>query len=97
MIYAPGHYRLGNHESGLACSVCHINCYCVLINCCVYLFEDLENKILVLESEKREWTRENEILVQKVKDLEDEAVVKNAKLLELGSMFLVPQVNFKGK
>lgn len=55
----------------------------------------LESKILVLEIEKKEWIQENEKLVQRVKDLEEEAVIKNAKLLELGSMFLVPQVEFK--
>lgn len=48
-----------------------------------------------MECEKKEWIQENEKLIQKVKCLEDEAVMKNAKLLELGSLFLIPQVEFK--
>lgn len=59
------------------------------------MFEVLENKISYLEHEKNEWKQENEKLIQKVKDLEDEAVLKNAKLLELGNLFLIPQVEIK--
>lgn len=57
--------------------------------------EGLENNIYVLEREKREWKQENEKLVQKVKAMEDEAIVKNAKLLELGNLFLIPQIEVK--
>lgn len=38
---------------------------------------------------------ENEKLINKVNNLEDEAVLKNAKLLELGNLFLIPQVEMK--
>ncbi|XP_025415331.1 centrosomal protein of 135 kDa-like [Sipha flava] len=55
------------------------------------------NKVSILECEKNEWTQENEKLTQKVKDLEDEAVLKNAKLLELGNLFLIPQIEVKNK
>lgn len=55
----------------------------------------LENNIYILEREKREWKQENEKLLQQVKALEDEAVVKNAKLLELGNLFLIPQIEVK--
>lgn len=48
-----------------------------------------------MESEKKEWKQDNEKLIEKIKDLEDEAVLKNAKLLELGNLFLIPQVNIK--
>lgn len=49
----------------------------------------------ILENEKKELKQENEKLLQKVKDLEDETVLKNAKLLELGNLFLIPQVEIK--
>lgn len=65
------------------------------INIIVYYLEGLENNIYVLERETREWKQENEKLIQKVKALEDEAVVKNAKLLELGNLFLIPQFEVK--
>lgn len=48
-----------------------------------------------MESDQKEWEHENEKLLQKVKILEDEAVLKNAKLLELGNLFLIPQIEFK--
>jgi len=48
-----------------------------------------------LESEKKEQKRENEKLIEKVKHLEDEAVIKNSKLLELGNLFLIPQLETK--
>ncbi|VVC32431.1 Hypothetical protein CINCED_3A018546 [Cinara cedri] len=57
----------------------------------------LEQKISILESEKKEWEQENEKLLQNVKVLEDEAVLKNAKLLELGNLFLIPQIEIKNK
>lgn len=57
--------------------------------------EVLENNIYILENEKKELKQENEKLLQKVKDLEDETVLKNAKLLELGNLFLIPQVEIK--
>lgn len=50
-----------------------------------------------MECEKKERLKDNEELIKKVKDLEDEAVSKNAKLLELGNLFLIPQVEIKGK
>lgn len=50
-----------------------------------------------MECEKKERLQDNEELIKKVKDLEDEAVLKNAKLLELGNLFLIPQVEIKGK
>lgn len=59
------------------------------------LFKALQKKVSILECEKNEWTQENEKLTQKVKDLEDEAVLKNAKLLELGNLFLIPQIEVK--
>jgi len=48
-----------------------------------------------LESEKKEWKQENEKLTKKVDQLEDEAIIKNAKLLELGNLFLIPQLETK--
>lgn len=60
-----------------------------------FFLEGLENNIYVLEREKKEWKQENEKLVQKVKAMEDEAIVKNAKLLELGNLFLIPQIEVK--
>jgi len=48
-----------------------------------------------LEHEKKEWIQENEKLIKKVEHLEDEAVIKNAKLLELGNLFLIPQLETK--
>jgi len=48
-----------------------------------------------LEREKKEWIQENEKLIKKVEHLEDEAVIKNAKLLELGNLFLIPQLETK--
>jgi len=48
-----------------------------------------------LESEKKEWKQENEKLIKKVEHLEDEAIIKNAKLLELGNLFLIPQLETK--
>ncbi|XP_001945549.2 centrosomal protein of 135 kDa [Acyrthosiphon pisum] len=57
----------------------------------------LENKIGILESEIKEWKQENEKLSKKVEHLEDEAIIKNAKLLELGNLFLIPQVENKSK
>lgn len=48
-----------------------------------------------MESEKKEWNQENEKLVKKVELLEDEAIIKNAKLLELGNLFLIPQLETK--
>ncbi|KAL5242925.1 hypothetical protein ACI65C_010335 [Semiaphis heraclei] len=57
----------------------------------------LENKIDILESEKKEWKQENEKLTKKVEELEDEAITKNAKLLELGNLFLIPQFETKSK
>lgn len=50
-----------------------------------------------MECEKKERLQEIEELIKKVKDLEDEAVLKNAKLLELGNLFLIPQVEIKGR
>ncbi|CAH1725441.1 centrosomal protein of 135 kDa-like isoform X1 [Aphis gossypii] len=57
----------------------------------------LESKIGILEHEKKEWIQENEKLIKKVEHLEDEAVIKNAKLLELGNLFLIPQLETKNK
>ncbi|XP_025196945.1 centrosomal protein of 135 kDa-like [Melanaphis sacchari] len=57
----------------------------------------LENKIEILECEKKECKQENEKLIKKVLHLEDEAIIKNAKLLELGNLFLVPQLETKSK
>lgn len=48
-----------------------------------------------MESEKKEWKQENEKLTKKVDQLEDEAIIKNAKLLELGNLFLIPQLETK--
>jgi len=48
-----------------------------------------------LKSEKKKWIQENEKLIKKVEHLEDEAVIKNAKLLELGNLFLIPQLETK--
>lgn len=48
-----------------------------------------------MESEKKEWIEENKKLIKKVEHLEDEAVIKNAKLLELGNLFLIPQLETK--
>lgn len=48
-----------------------------------------------MESEKKEWKQENEKLNKKVEHLEDEAIIKNAKLLELGNLFLIPQLETK--
>lgn len=48
-----------------------------------------------MESEKKEWKQENEKLTKKVEELEDEAITKNAKLLELGNLFLIPQFETK--
>lgn len=48
-----------------------------------------------MEYEKKEWKQENEKLIKKVEHLEDEAVIKNAKLLELGNLFLIPQLETK--
>lgn len=48
-----------------------------------------------MESEQKECQHENEKLLQKVKVLEDESVIKNAKLLELGNLFLIPQIEIK--
>lgn len=48
-----------------------------------------------MEREKKEWIQENEKLIKKVEHLEDEAVIKNAKLLELGNLFLIPQLETK--
>lgn len=48
-----------------------------------------------MEYEKKEWKQENEKLSKKVEHLEDEAIIKNAKLLELGNLFLIPQLETK--
>lgn len=48
-----------------------------------------------MEHEKKELKQENEKLLRQIKDLEDEGVLKNAKLLELGNLFLIPQVEVK--
>lgn len=48
-----------------------------------------------MEQEKKEWLQENEKFIKRINDLEDEAVLKNAKLLELGNLFLIPQVEMK--
>lgn len=45
-----------------------------------------------MESEKKEWKQENEKLIKKVEHLDEEAIIKNAKLLELGNLFLIPQL-----
>lgn len=52
---------------------------------------------MILECEKNEWKKEKEKLNQKVKDFENEAVIKNAKLLELGNLFMIPQVETRSK
>lgn len=57
--------------------------------------EVLGNQICILEHEKKELKQENEELIKRVKDLEDEGVLKNNKLLELGNLFLIPQVEVK--
>jgi len=69
-----------------------VNYYYFLL---LQLLKVLESKICILEQEKKDWTQENEKLIKKVNDLEDEAVLKNAKLLELGNLFLIPQVEMK--
>ncbi|XP_050532393.1 centrosomal protein of 135 kDa-like isoform X2 [Daktulosphaira vitifoliae] len=55
----------------------------------------LEHDISVLKSKNHKDNQENEKLKQCIIDLEEEAVSRNAKLLELGSMFLIPQVEVK--
>lgn len=55
----------------------------------------LEQEISVLKSKNHKENQENITLKQRINDLEDEAVSRNAKLLELGSMFLIPQVEVK--
>ncbi|XP_050442844.1 centrosomal protein of 135 kDa-like isoform X2 [Adelges cooleyi] len=57
----------------------------------------LKNKIGDLQCENDEGKIENQKLKQLIIDLENEAVSKNAKLLELGNMFLVPQIELKNK
>lgn len=57
--------------------------------------EALESQICILEHEKKELKQENEEFIKKIKDLEDESILKNNKLLELGNLFLIPQVEVK--